>query len=115
MAARLPVLLDSGADACVLPLNLATTLGLDVLRLPKAFTNGVGSQANVTYYDKLNFDLGSGIVFSAYVGFTQGMDAIGLGLLGQDGFFDQYHVEFRHSQGTFTVEDAGDANGGSLS
>lgn len=102
--ARLRTLLDSGADSCVLPLSLATALGLDVPRLPKALTGGVGSQSNVTYYDNLTIDLGSGIVFNAYVGFTQGMDAIGLGLLGQDGFFDRYNVEFRNAEGIFTVE-----------
>jgi hypothetical protein len=85
---------------------LATALGLDVPRLPKAITSGVGSQTNLTYYDNLTIDLGSGIVFTACVGFTQGMDAIGLGLLGQDGFFDQYNVEFRNAEGIFTIEAA---------
>ncbi len=67
-------------------------------------TSGVGSDSNVTYYDTLTINLGSGIVFPAYVGFTQGMDAIGLGLLGQDGFFDKYNVEFRNAEGIFTIE-----------
>ncbi len=102
--ARLRTLLDSGADSCVLPLTLAMALRLDTPRLPKALTGGVGSQANVTYYDDLTIDLGNGIVFTAYVGFTQGMDAIGLGLLGQDGFFDKYNVDFRNAEGIFTVE-----------
>jgi len=32
------------------------------------------------------------------------MDAIGLGLLGQNGFFDKYNVEFRNAEGIFTIE-----------
>jgi hypothetical protein len=85
---RCIVLPDSGADACLFPLSLAIMLKLDVLLLPKSLTMGVGSQANPTYYDKLLIDMGKGIVFTAYVGFTQGMDSVGMGLLGQDGFFD---------------------------
>jgi hypothetical protein len=100
------VLPDSGADACLFPLSLALLLKLDVLRLPKALTGGVGSQANVTFYDTITIDLGNGILFSAYSGFTQGLDSIGLGLLGQAGFFEHYTVEFQHKQKIFTVESA---------
>ena len=67
-------------------------------------TGGVGSNANITYYDTITIDLGSGITFSAYTGFTQGMDQMGLGLLGQDGFFEHYRVEFLLSQKIFTIE-----------
>ena len=95
---------DTGADACLFPLSLAILLKLDVLKLPKALTGGVGSNANTTYYDTITIDLGSGIVFSAYTGFTQGMDQMGLGLLGQDGFFEYYRVEFLLSKNVFTIE-----------
>jgi hypothetical protein len=98
------VLPDSGADACLFPLSMAIMLKIDVLRLPKAQTVGVGSQNNTTYYDTLTIGLDNGIQFSAYCGFTQGMDSVGLGLLGQSGFFDSYNVEFRHAQKTFTIE-----------
>ncbi len=100
------VLPDSGADACLFPLSLAILLKLDVLKLPKALTGGVGSQANVTYYDTIMIDLGEGVAFSAFSGFTQGMDSIGLGLLGQAGFFEQFRVEFLHKQKVFTIESA---------
>ena len=57
-------------------------------------TSGVGSQANVTYYDHLWSDLGSGIVFKTYAGFTAWRDSLGVILLGQSGFFDNYDVAF---------------------
>ena len=103
-SARCIVLPDSGADACLFPLSIAILLKLDVLKLPKALTGGVGSNANTTYYDTITIDLGSGIVFSAYTGFTPGMDQMGLGLLGQDGFFENYRVEFMLSKKIFTIE-----------
>ena len=105
------VLLDSGADNCLFPLKLANYLNLDLNSMPKTLTGGVGSESNVTYFDHLKIDLGKGIVFSAYVGFTEGMNAMAIGLLGQDGFFDQYNVEFRNAEGIFTVEGVGDVSG----
>jgi hypothetical protein len=95
---------DSGADACLFPLSLATLLKVDILKMPKGLTGGVGSNANMTYYDALTFDLGHGLVFSAYTGFTEAMDNMGLGLLGQEGFFEQFRVEFQLSKNIFTIE-----------
>ena len=101
---RFIVMPDSGADACVFPLSLAILLKLDVLNLPKAYTGGVGSQNNPTYYDAVTIDMGEGIVFKARAGFAAAMDTIGFGLLRQDGFFSQHNVEFRHAEKLFTVE-----------
>jgi hypothetical protein len=95
---------DSGADACLFPLSLAKLLKLDILSLPKSLTGGLGSAANLTYWETITVDLGHGIVFLAYTGFTEGMDQMGLGLLGQDGFFARYRVEFTLSKRVFTIE-----------
>ena len=95
---------DSGADACLFPLSLAILLKLDILSLPRGITGGVGSSANTTYWDTISVDLGHGIIFPAYTGFTQGMDQMGLGLLGQTGFFELFKVEFLLRKNTFTIE-----------
>lgn len=89
---RMPVSFFSGGHAQI-----------DGLNLPKAITAGVGSQSNTTYYATVNIDLGDGLAFDAYAGFTQGMEALGMGLLGQSGFFDSFTVEFRHAQKLFIV------------
>lgn len=98
------VLPDSGADACLFPLSLAIMLKIDVLNLPKALTKGVGNTSNLTYYDTVTIDLGNGISFTAYVGFSEGMEQVGLGLLGQAGFFEYYNVHFMHKQRIYTIE-----------
>jgi hypothetical protein len=101
---RCLVCLDSGADSCVFPARFASVLGLDMLAMPTQFTGGVGSTANLTAYTQLAVDLGRGIQFQSYVGFTPAMDAQGIGLLGQAGFFDYYNVCFYQRQLRFTVE-----------
>ena len=105
-AVRASALADTGADSCLFPLNVAKALGLDIRALPTARTNGVGNTANLTYYDNLTIDLGNGVIFETRVGFTDGMDRLGFGLLGQQGFFENYNIEFRHRDRIFTIEPA---------
>jgi hypothetical protein len=97
-------LVDSGADACLFPLKVARGLKLDLAALPQSMTGGVGSVSNLTFYAPVAVDLGDGLVFQAEVGFTEGMDRAGFGLLGQQGFFENYSVEFRHRDRIFHVE-----------
>ncbi len=100
------VLLDSGADRCAFPLSMARALQIDVNKLPQSVTRGVGNNANVTYIDTINIDLGFGLEFQARVGFSDGLDTYGIGLLGYDGFFNRFNVEFRLAEGIFTIEAA---------
>ena len=100
----LPVLLDTGADACLFPLFVAHQLGIDLSKAPKSSVGGVGSTSNVTYYASLTVDLGQAIRIQVFTGFTQGMNAQGVGLLGQEGFFSLFDVCFSHRDKSFTVE-----------
>jgi hypothetical protein len=72
--------------------------------LPKQNTSGVGSIANATYYDTVIIDLGRGIRFQTLAGFLAGLEAQGIGLLGQNSFFECYNVAFHHKDKKFTVE-----------
>jgi hypothetical protein len=58
----------------------------------------------VTYFDEIEMDCGYGIRFAAAVGFTQGLEPQGMGLLGQDGFFAHYRAIFAHKQRVFSIE-----------
>jgi hypothetical protein len=101
---RCIVCLDTGADASLFPLAIAIALKLDVLSLPKAMTGGVGSSTNITYYANLTIDLGNGICFEAYTGFTEGMNSLGIGLLGQADFFSVYDVAFSQKSNQFVID-----------
>ena len=105
-ALRTSALIDSGADFCLFPLNVARVLGLDLNSLSTAQIGGVGNAANLTFYDTLTIELGDGVIFDTRVGFTEGMDRFGFGLLGQKGFFENYNVEFRYRERSFTIEPA---------
>jgi len=95
---------DSGADQCVFPLSFAIALKLDVLQMKRQPTGGVGASGNVTYYENLEIDVGNGLTFRSYVGFTPGLEAQGMGLLGQSGFFENFLVTFDYKSRVFYLE-----------
>ena len=101
-------LLDSGADWCVFPLSFAAPLGLDTLTMKMDMTGGVGSTANATYYDEIQIDIalanGAMLSYTTTAGFTAGLEAIGIGLLGQHGLFENFRVQFDHSAKLFYIE-----------
>ncbi len=77
---------------------------LDVLNMKRQLTGGVGASGNVTYYENLEIDVGNGLKFTTYVGFTQGLESQGTGLLGQNGFFENFVVNFDYKSRIFTLE-----------
>ena len=88
-------ILDTGADYCAFPLPFAFPLDLDPLVAVADQSMGVGSYGVPTYFWDLVIQLrGTQLVFPAKVGFTEGLNTWGLGLLGQDGFFNRYSVNF---------------------
>jgi hypothetical protein len=95
---------DSGADHCVFPVSFAIALGLDPLTMKQQLTGGVGNTGNTTFYADLQIDIENGPTFKTFCGFTPGLEAQGLGLLGQIGFFENFIVSFDHKNRMFHIE-----------
>lgn len=93
-------------------LSFASLIGLDPLQMPMQMTGGVGSMANATYYADIEIQLRIAgpngpipvISFRTYAGFTPGLEAQGIGLLGQVGFFENYCATFDHPNKLFHIE-----------
>ena len=103
---QVAMLLDTGSDDCMVPMKTAIALGLDLSTLPSALVDGVGGRSILVYYTTLRIELPRSIVFETEVGLSEGLDHIGFSLLGQNGFFDRFNVEFRLAEGLFTLEPA---------
>jgi hypothetical protein len=97
-------IVDSGADHCVFPRSFMQPLGLDPLTAPIELTTGVGSSNVPSHFCNVRIDLQGAIQFPVYAGFTSGLDQIGLGLLGQAGFFDRFKITFDLPQKTYAIE-----------
>jgi hypothetical protein len=96
-------IVDSGADHCVFPRSFMQPLGLDPLIAPVDMTSGLGSNSVPTHYSNVTLDLGI-MNFQVYAGFTAGMDQHGIGLLGQQGFFDKFKISFDYTNAQFVLE-----------
>lgn len=97
-------IIDSGADHCVFPRAFMQPLGLDPLATPIEMSSGIGTMAVPTHFANLILNVQGLFQFSAYVGFTTGLDALGVGLLGQTGFFDRFNIAFRLGEKKCLIE-----------
>ncbi len=97
-------IIDSGADFCTFPLSFATELGLDSLVAKPSSSSGLGSVNVPTYYWNIRIELQKLVTFDVYAGFTEGLDAWGVGLLGQSGFFDRFPASFDLRNGLFQID-----------
>ena len=85
----------------MVPLSFARQRGLDPLTMPRDDVIGVGGIVP-TRYSNVALDFpGIGLVIDVYAGFS---DGIGLGLLGQNGFFEKVKVQFDRAAHQFYIE-----------
>jgi hypothetical protein len=97
-------IIDSGADHCVFPRSFMEPLGFDPHACPTEMIAGVGSKNVPTHYTNATLDLQGIVQYQAYIGFTTGLEELGLGLLGQMGSFDRFRVHFRLPEHSCDIE-----------
>ena len=98
-------LADSGADVCLFSLRMARSLGLNLGRHAEVCNHGARGALNTSHITPPSQSTSAAALrFETLAGFTKGMDSAGFGLLGQQGFFENYNVEFRRRDGIFTIE-----------
>jgi hypothetical protein len=79
------------------------SLDLDPSTPPTGSTSAVGGLNVPMRLADLTINAGP-IEWAANVGFTEGLNYLGVGLLGQIGFFDKFKVTFEHSKKLFHLE-----------
>lgn len=97
-------LVDSGADMCILPGELAELIGIDIAAGERFTVSGVVAGATRPYYmHQVEVDVG-GARKVTLVGFMPELSGNGYGLLGQVGFFDRFQfVKFSHALGAIEL------------
>ena len=96
--------IDSGADDCVFPASFGRALGLNI-RTGKHYPfAGIGSGGHRAYFFDIQLEI-AGVTrrHRLPIGFTKALESQGLGLLGQNGFFDRFTVCFSHSRQRITI------------
>ncbi len=87
------MLVDSGADYCILDRDIASFLGLNITQGELIKTGGLSGTANVYYFDSVSLFVG-GLEVQTKCGFIN-ENLLGgkiAGVLGRHGFFDSFKV-----------------------
>jgi Aspartyl protease len=94
-------MIDSGADICVFNLGYASALGLDLEKCEQVTVSGVEGIARDCYKTLLELEPEGLPKITVPVLFidSSGVD----GLLGQEGFFDQYVITFDRANDSFEI------------
>ncbi len=87
------MLVDSGADYCILDRDVAEFLGIKIHDGEFIKTGGIGESADIYYFDNIYINIG-GEEIKTRCGFKDGylMDGLISGILGRQGFFDYFKV-----------------------
>jgi hypothetical protein len=105
---------DSGADNCVFPASIGIALGVDIPNPRSSLFSGSRDERQIAYYEEIqatilpmeSAEIGADqepISFPLYAGFCETLEHVGMGLLGQEGFFSRFAVNFFHAQSYFEI------------
>jgi hypothetical protein len=86
-------LVDSGADDCLFPLEVATELGLPFKHKNENRYGGIGTGHITAVFTHVKINFAGEVAFPLYAGFSDAPSAVPI--LGQGGFFDRFDVTFR--------------------
>ncbi len=97
-------LIDSGADWCVFQGVLGKALSINLESGKKQLIRGITADPIVAYFHDISISIG-GWDFSCYVGFSDGLNTLPYGILGQNGFFSKYVIIFDYQKETIELKD----------
>ena len=95
-------LVDSGADICLFHSDIGRMLKIEIEAAPELAFEGVSGVREVAYLHRVDLVVRGLSSITLDVGFTNSM-AVGTGLLGQRGFFEQFQINFQLNQKSFEV------------
>jgi hypothetical protein len=105
---------DSGADVCVFPASVAYDLKLAFPNNKSSAFSGSGGSTQVAYFEHIQATVlpldapniepdQEPLTFPLYAGFCETLEHVGMGLLGQEGFFSRFAIDFCHAQSYFEI------------
>jgi predicted aspartyl protease len=95
-------LIDSGADYCLFHGSIGEQLGLDVKKGKALSFYGTSGKQQIAYFHKVRFSA-AGKEIEAMVGFSYQINELAFGILGQEGFFDQFTITFNLNKKFITL------------
>ncbi|HUS26322.1 MAG TPA: hypothetical protein VMY99_03175 [Nevskiaceae bacterium] len=96
-AVNYEVLVDSGADMCILHGDIGRAIGLDIEKGESFEFGGVSGRMDTGYLHTVTITV-KHACFQTKVGFSDHINNSGFGMVGQKGFFDRFAVTFDYAE-----------------
>ena len=102
-------MVDSGADHCLFPASVGRAIGIPIPNPNTYVFSGTAEAPQLAYFEVIQLMFWGRVAaeqplrFDLYAGFCETLEHVGLGLLGQDGFFSRFQVHFHYQQNYFDV------------
>jgi hypothetical protein len=96
-------LIDSGADYCIFHSEIGEQIGLDIESGKRLSFFGTGGQEQSAFFHAIKLEVG-GHAISCFAGFSQELQSLPYGILGQIGFFDKFKITFDYEKGKIELQ-----------
>jgi hypothetical protein len=106
---RTLALLDSGADDCLFAASVAKVLRISIPNQRSYRFSVTAAAPQVAYFEVINVEIMDwqkrpAFRFELDAGFSETVEHMGFGLLGQHGFFSRFKVTFNQAEKYFEIE-----------
>lgn len=97
-------LIDSGADYCIFRSDIAEILGVQVSKGKSRKIQGINGNTITGYIHQVEIKLAGTSSFTCPVVFSSQIPEQSIGVLGQEGFFGRFLIEFDRSRKIVTIK-----------
>jgi hypothetical protein len=92
---RFLAIVHSGSPYCIFKKDVADILGIDLAKCPESMLYGMNQSSEPAFFHKVKIYIEADWIIEVMAGFCKKLAATGI--LGRNGFFDNFHIRFDHS------------------
>jgi hypothetical protein len=100
-------LIDSGADYCVFHAEIGEQIGLQIESGKRLAFFGSSGQEQSAFFHEIKLEVG-GHEISCFAGFSRELQSLPYGILGQEGFFDNFKIVFDYRKDKIELQSVAD-------
>jgi hypothetical protein len=104
---RYLTLIDSGADYCIFHAEIGEQIGLQIESGKRLSFSGSSGQEQSAYFHEIKLEVG-GHEISCFAGFSRELQSLPYGILGQEGFFDNFKITFDYQKDKIELQSVTD-------
>lgn len=104
---RYLALIDSGADYCIFHAEIGEQIGLQIESGKRLSFFGSSGQEQSAFFHEIKIEVG-GHEIPCFAGFSRELQSLPYGILGQEGFFDNFKITFDYLKDKIELQSIAD-------